>query len=229
MKCILVDDDPVVRKLLNRIVSDNKSVEVIGEYENGEQAHKFITNNELDLVFLDVEMPGMSGMELIDTLKNVPQVIIVSANAHYAAESYNYNVTDFIVKPITKERVDLAINKAHEINSSVTVYKKNRSFIFVKDGTIIKKIRLNDIHWIEALGDYVAINLVSGKKVTVLSTMKSMQAKLPDSFVRIHRSFIIPVEQIDEIEDNTVVLGEKLLPISKRYKEGFMKELELLK
>ena len=228
MKCILVDDDPVVRKFLNRVVSNNKSVEILGECEDGKEAYQFISKNDLDLVFLDIEMPGMSGLELIDSLKNVPQVIIVSSDATYAAESYNYNVTDFIVKPITQERVDLAIQKAHEINSSVTFYKKNRSFIFVKDGTIIKKIRLNEIHWIEALGDYVAINLTSGKKVTVLSTMKSMEAKLPDSFVRIHRSFIIPVEQIEEIEDNTVVLGDKLLPISKRYKEGFMKELELL-
>lgn len=228
MNTIIVDDDPLVRKLLGNLLGKITSVNLLGEFEDALSALEFVKSNQVELMFLDVQMPNMSGLEMIEHLESNVEVVMITSNADYAAESYNYDVADFIVKPLDKERVVKAIDKVNKLRTSYKPYKVNRDFAFVKDGTIIKKLKLSEIVWIEAFGDYVKINLETGRKITVLSTMKGMEGRLPGNFARIHRSYIIPIEKIDEIEDNTVVLGEKLLPLSKHYKEKFLKLLDLI-
>lgn len=226
MNAIIVDDDLMVRKMLSEIVKKIPNVDLVEEFEDAESALVYLNRNEVDLVFLDIQMPGMSGLEMISALKTSPEIVMIISNAEFAAETYNYDVADFIVKPLDKERVSKAVEKVEKLHASFKPLKLNRGFAFVKDGTVIKKLKLSEVSWVEAFGDYVKFYLESGKKITVLSTMKGMEGRLPENFARIHRSYIIPIEKIGEIEDNTVVLGDKLLPLSKHYKESFLKLLD---
>lgn len=228
MKCVIVDDDSMVRKVVESYIRKDKRLKLAAIAEDGKEGKVVIEKFRPDIVFLDIEMPGMNGMELIRSLDHSPNIVLITSKKEYAAESYDYDVADFIVKPIEYGRFLQAVDKVIQMSSSMSSGARHDKFMFIKDGTVIYKVNYEDIHWIEALGDYVSVNLLTGKKFTVLSTMKSMESKLPDSFVRVHRSFIIPIEKIKEVEDNTVVLVEKLLPVSKHYKENFMKALDLV-
>lgn len=227
MKCVIVDDDSMVLKVIESYVNKDSRLNLVGVASDGEQGKALIDRVRPDIVFLDIEMPGMNGMELIRSIESSPNIVLISSKKEYAAESYDYDVADFIVKPVEFERFKQSVDKVEQMASSMSSGNRYSKFMFIKDGTVIYKINYADVHWIEALGDYVSVNLVGGKRHTVLSTMKSMALKLPDDFVRIHRSYIIPIEKINEIEDNTVVLNDKLLPVSKHYKENFMRALDL--
>lgn len=227
MKCVLIDDEPMDLMALSKLMSAYSEVEIVGSFQNSIEAKDFVNNNKVDILVLDVEMPELNGIDFIKSIKNVEHVILISSNKTYAADSYDYNVTDYIVKPVQKNRLDQAVDKVKQFDESIKT-SSNRDFAFVKDGTKIIRIDFKEILFIEALADYVQINTTQGR-FTVLATMKSMQANLPeDDFFRIHRSYIVRKDKIRVIEDNMILMETKNIPISRSSKQEFFNTFNFL-
>lgn len=230
MNCIVVDDDLMSTEALKKCIEGTFSLNLVGEFGSAEEALEGLNDLRVDLIFLDVEMPGMSGIEFIRNLKDVPQIIITSAKSNYAAEAFDYNVTDYIVKPVDLDRFHQSVERARVMNENfqVSARKPGNDVFFVKEDTRLVKINAKDISYIEAKADYVSINTTK-KRHTILSTMKAIESKLdPGDFVRIHRSFIVRLDSINEIDNNVVSVGEKLLPVSRSYKVNLLEKLNML-
>ncbi|MEO9533903.1 MAG: LytTR family DNA-binding domain-containing protein [Crocinitomicaceae bacterium] len=227
LKAAILDDDAISRKILENFISNSSHLELVAQYENPVTALKELSSISCDLVFLDMEMPEMTGLEFIAAAKNIPQVIIASSKSDYAADSYNFDVTDYLVKPIETERFNQAVEKAVEISTAIQSGPEQNHF-FIKKNKSYSRVKFEDIDYIEALADYVQINADSGR-FTVLSTMKSIANRLPQKkFIRVHRSYIVALDKIMRIDDNLIVVGEKSIPVSRSYKEDLMKNLNLL-
>jgi len=228
MNCIIVDDDELSRLALRHCVERTENLILIAECENATQALESIRSQKIDLIFLDIEMPEMSGIDFIRNFQDLPQIIFVTINNGYRAEAFDYNVTDFIIKPVEYSRFLQGVDKAREINETIQVSSECETDILIKKDYKLIKIDVKEINWIEALADYVNIYTSNGR-FTVLSTMKSIEQKLPSiEFVRVHRSYIIRIDKISEMNVNTVKIGKKLVPIGRSYKENFMIKLKLI-
>jgi DNA-binding LytR/AlgR family response regulator len=232
MNCIIIDDDAISRRVVEEFVNRTDFLELKYSFENAIDAIKKseIFKSEIDLIFLDIEMPEMDGIDFLNTLTNLPQVIIISSKEKYAVNAFDYDVTDYLLKPITYSRFFKAVSKAKKIEESKT--KKKGNEIYVKKNSALVRLKFDDILWVEALENYVII-AVFNEKFTIHFTMKSIENQLPSEiFKRIHRSFIINITKIDRIEDNSVLIksneGSKNIPIGKAYKEKFMSEINLM-
>lgn len=240
MNCIIVDDDKLSRKVLTEFVNRTENLVLIDTFESAVQAINSLKKikDKLDLVFLDIEMPDMSGMEFLQNLKTYPQIIIASSKEKYALEAFEYDVTDYLLKPISYSRffksVTKAIKKEQEsisFNNSSNGIKLDDE-IFIKKNSTLIKLKYEDIFYIEALENYITVNSIDDK-YTIHFTMKAIESKLPsDFFKRVHRSFIVNIKNIKGIEDNSVIIKlkntTKLIPIGKSYKENLMDELNLI-
>lgn len=226
MNCIIVDDEEISRKVVEKCAERTDFLNIVGVCESAIEAKKLLETNMVDVIFLDIEMPEMSGLDLIRNFKEIPQIVFISSKAEYAAEAFDYDVTDYIVKPVDYARFLKAAEKANEINENIQ--RKGADHIFIKKESRLVRVDFKDIHWVEALADYVNIYTPS-ERHTVLSTMKAIEAKLPESqFMRIHRSYIVRLDQIREIEDNNVALDGKNLPISRSKKDEFLSKMNTL-
>ncbi len=229
MKCLVVDDDALSREIVEDLVKEAEGLELSASCSGAMEAFNYLNKNEVDVIFLDVEMPGMSGLELIRNIDVLPQVVLITSHTEYALESYEYNVTDFIAKPIQPARFLKAVEKVKKLHSMEEVPATNTSrTIFIKTDSRLVQVDTGHILYIEALGNYV--NLYTSKgRYTILSTMKDIEKKLglPD-FIRVHRSFIVRVDKIEVIEDNYIVINEKQINIGKVYKEELANRLNLL-
>jgi len=232
MKCIIVDDDLIALKLIKQLISKVPEIELVNEFTSAQEALDFINDkNKIDLIFLDIEMPQMSGLEFIRAQNHKAQIVLVSGHSGYAAEAFDYNVTDFLTKPLQFERFLKAVEKVKEIQENLrTSNRVNRTGdLYLKQGSRLVHINERDILYVEALADYVTVHCDSGEKFTILSTMKSIEHKLSsEDFVRIHRSYIIRLEKIKAIEDDTVSVGPIILPISRSQKPVLFDKLHLL-
>lgn len=227
MNCVIVDDDPIAREVLKKCIERHGELILLKEFESAMVASKELPALRCDLVFLDIEMPEMSGIEFMQENPEVSQVVVVSGKSEYAAEAFDYNVTDYMIKPLDYERFCKAVAKAKDIESNLKPGDQ-LDHIFVKKSGRLVKLYLVDIVYIEALSDYITIHSKQGK-FTVLSTMKAVESKLGQKhFVRIHRSYIIRYDQITEIKENTVDVGITGLPVSRRYKTPLMQRLNTL-
>ncbi|MDX9694875.1 MAG: LytTR family DNA-binding domain-containing protein [Bacteroidales bacterium] len=232
INCIIIDDDVLSRRVVEEFVNRTDFLSLKYSFENAVEAIKRsdIFNDEIDLIFLDIEMPEMDGIDFLNTLSNLPQVIIVSSKEKYAISAFDYDVTDYLLKPVTYGRFFKAVSKAKQIHE--TKAKKKSGEIYVKKASALVRLKFEDILWVEALENYVII-AVFNEKFTIHFTMKSIENQLPtDIFKRIHRSFIINIGKIERIEDSSVVIksseGLKSIPIGKAYKDKFMKEINLM-
>lgn len=228
MNCIVVDDDPIQRELIQSYIKDIDLLEQVGAYDNAQDALHALQKHEIDIVFLDVEMPKMSGIDLIKSLSRMPQIILITSHEKYAVPAFDFDVTDFLVKPVEFPRMVKAVNKAMDrINRNVPT---NEDYdMFVKDGSQLIKINTGNIQFINALSDYVKIK-TNSKEYAILYTMKNIQEKLPvNKFMRVHRSYIVRLDQIDKIEDHIIEIGKHLIPVSKSYREDLYRKLNLLK
>ena len=224
MKCIIIDDDKLSRKTLERHIQNRPELKLVGQYEDAVSALPILKNKEVDLVFLDVVMPNMSGIELMKFLEDLPQIIIISEHKEYAVEGFNFNVTDFLTKPITKERFSNAIDKAFERRIFEQVKEDHYQSISVKQRSGYINIVTDDILYIEGFGDYVNVILSEGKKVTVLSTIKGMEEQLADfNFKRIHRSYIVNLKKVNKVVENDVFVGNHTIPVSRTYRTSLIK------
>jgi DNA-binding LytR/AlgR family response regulator len=230
MRCLIVDDDEFSRSVIEDLVKEIDTLELIKSCSDAVEAFKIIKEEHIDLVFLDIEMPKMDGLEMMRSLSPLPQVILVTAHEKYAVESYEYDVTDFLQKPISLARfmkaVDKAINRFEEKRASITTQDKT---IFIKADSRLVQLNTEDILFVEALGNYMRIFVADGSKYTILSTMKDISSKLNNNdFVRVHRSFIVRMDKIQSIEDNYIVIDKKQISIGKAYKDDLTQKLNLL-
>lgn len=227
MNCIIVDDDKLAVKTVENCIERIEFLTLIGTANSGADAINLLEKNkEIDLIFLDIEMPEMSGFDFIKNFKT-PQVIFITGNKDYAAETYNYDVTDFILKPVEFNRLLKAAQKAKDIYETINTNQRNSADLYIKKNSRLIRIDAKDIMYIEAMGDYVNI-YTKNAKFTIQSTMKSIESRLSKvDFARIHNSFIIRLDKIVEIEDETISLGEKNFPLSRTYKNAFFQRLNI--
>ncbi|MGB0525795.1 MAG: LytR/AlgR family response regulator transcription factor [Flammeovirgaceae bacterium] len=228
-KCLVVDDEEFSREVVKQFISRTDSLELHGECFNAEDAFVELRKGQTDIVFLDVEMPGMSGIDLVKQLEVIPQVIMITSRQEYAVDAFNHSLTDYLVKPINYPRFLKAVDKAKQnITNNKSIIDTQKNDIYVKADSKIVRLQLSNILFIEALSDYVIINTPE-KKLIVHSTMKGMERKLPATdFIRVHRSYIVNVKKIDTIEDMTIIMPTKNIPIGASYKNKFMERLNFL-
>lgn len=237
MKTIVVDDDQLSRKVVEEFVKKTEALTLVNSYSNAVEAINGLSNNKeaVDLIFLDVEMPGMSGIEFLNSLENAPYVIIISAKESYALEAFEYDVTDYILKPVSYSRFFKAVTKVQkrvELNEGISTFSDSSNEIFIKKNNTLIRLNYNDILYVEALENYVIVTTFV-EKFTIHFTMKSILNKLPDSkFKRVHRSYIVNINTIRGIEDNNMIIdleeGAKRIPIGKSYKDKLMKDINLI-
>lgn len=235
MNCIIVDDDALSRKIVESLIEKTESLRLLGSYGSALEAIKAFDGPEtVDLIFLDIEMPEMSGLEFLNTLDSPPQVIIVTGNEKYAVEAFDYDVTDFLLKPLELTRFLKSVNKAKSRRaevSQVTSRTGNEIFIKKKNSTLVR-LSFDDVIWIEALENYVIISTFE-EKFTIHFTMKAIIDKFPESqFKRVHRSYIVNVSKITMIEDSAIIvktrMGDKSIPIGKSYRDDLLSEINLI-
>ena len=232
--CLIVDDEPLARNLLKEYVNKVPYLDLKGTCSNAIEAMELMRRHPVDLLLLDIQMPDITGTTFVKTLQRKPLVIFTTAYSDYALESYDLDVVDYLLKPITFERFLRAIDKVGQRVTSVTVVtavkptqgEAESSFIFVKDGTKLVKVRWEDILYIEGLKDYVTIH-TREKKIVTLQRLKTLETQLPaNKFIRIHNSYIVALGAIDVIHKNDVQVGKTLLPISDTYRRAFREFIE---
>jgi DNA-binding LytR/AlgR family response regulator len=230
MNCIIVDDDEMSRNAMEHLVEQVKFLRLVKICSNSVETLNTLNEEKIDLMFLDIEMPELSGLQLIKSLEKPPLTILATSKKEYAIEAFEHNVVDYLVKPIVIERFFKAVTKAREIfeGSKQVVDLSNKDYIYIKTNSALIKINTKEILWVEASGDYITIN-ASEKKYVIHSKMKTIESKLsPEKFVRVHRSFIVSIDNINSIDDSVIVMDKKLIPIGAVYKENLMKRLNLL-
>ncbi|RME96266.1 MAG: DNA-binding response regulator [Bacteroidetes bacterium] len=228
MKCLSIDDNPMALEALSQLIQQVDFLEYKGGFTNALEALPLLEQGEVDLIFLDIEMPKISGLELIDTLAHPPLIIMVSAKQEYAINAFEKHVVDYLLKPVRLPRFLSAVNFAKKLYESRQKQKDLARTIFVKANGKWNKLVVDDIKYLQAMGDYVRIFTKSGSFM-VNNTMKNLLQNLPENqFVRTHRSYIVNINQIDNIEDNTIVIDRDVIPISERFKASFLDKLNLL-
>jgi DNA-binding LytR/AlgR family response regulator len=228
-KTLIVDDNKVARTMLAEMLKKIDGIKIAGEFEDAPSAISAIKKGEVDILFLDVEMPAMSGIELLRMLPKKPISILVSAKPAYAVEAFELNVVDFLVKPLSVPRVIAAVERAKELltEKNTNINAVENDYVFIKDGKTIRKIEIQSILWLEAKGDYVKIATQKGNYI-IHSTLSNLEEKLlGKEFIRIHRGYIIPLNKIDYIEDGVAHIEGTPLPVSENYKSALMKQLKL--
>ncbi len=231
MKCIVVDDNKLARAALKQLIEKVDFLELKAECEDAIEAFNYLKKETVDLIFLDVEMPGMSGIDLVKNLDQRPVIIMITAKQNYAVEAFELNVADYIIKPVDISRFMIAVQRAKELFESkdkkIEVNEKEH-YIFVRANSVLTKIQLKDILYIQALGDYVTI-YTPEKRYTIHITLRAMEEKLRSArFYRLHRSYLVGLDHINNIEDNTVFLGKNHIPIGEQFKKELLKRLNLV-
>ena len=241
MKTLLIDDDESARIILRQLCKYNSHIEIIEEFSNAIQAIKYLNKNRgIDLIFLDIHMPDFTGFDFLDTIQEPPHIIITTSDDASAFNAFNYDcIVDFLKKPLQKERFNKGVDKVLKryqqkeqkedtITSSTLVSYDTSQELYVSVNRRLVKIRIEQIAFIQAKGDYIKIQTQTQHYI-VHSTLKKIQQKLPENtFLQVHRSYIINVTQIVDIEDNSAVIAKQVIPISKTKKEHLMKRLNLL-
>lgn len=228
LNCVIVDDSSIQRMIVGKLVSNHINLNLVGEFSNALEAKNFMSYNSIDLLFLDVEMPVVSGFDLLDGLKVKPQVIFITSKPEYALKAFDYDATDYLQKPINNARFDAAIKRA--INM-FTMMKESQEedgeHIFIKSKLKKLKVFTSKIKWIEAFGDYVKV-VTEDENHLVLSTMKAFENDLSkDKFVRVHKSFIVNIDKVDKFNSKFAEIGTTKIPLSRNKKEDLKKALEV--
>ncbi|MEQ3665908.1 LytTR family DNA-binding domain-containing protein [Olleya sp.] len=237
MNCIIIDDEATARMIISQLCSNVPSLNVLEEFPNAMQAIKYLNQNEVDLIFLDIHMPDFTGFDFIETLKNPPKIVLTTSDPNFAIQAFEYDcIVDYLVKPITLERFKKAIDKAElikettakPVSKSENVETSSGNDLYVNIDRRLIKIDIPSIYLVEAKGDYIQVK-TEDKNYTVHSTLKKIEDKLPDDlFLKVHRSYIINIKKIIDIEDNSVLIKKDVIPVSRSNRPELMKRLNLL-
>jgi len=232
INAIAIDDEPLALQLVSGYIEKTPGLNLAGSFDNPLDAIEFLNNEAVDLIFVDIQMPDLSGLEFTRSLARGPKVIFTTAYEKYALEGFRLDVIDYLLKPFSYEEFLKAVQKAvrlikleKEVPEQVDT---NNEFLFLKSDYKIRRINFNDILYIEGLKDYVKVFIHgSDKPVLSLITLKALEAKLPEAkFMRVHRSFIVNLERIDTIERSRIVFGKTYIPVGEQYKDKFQEFLD---
>lgn len=225
LTCIIVDDDEMSRATIEHYVTQTDFLHLEGVCSSAIEALNLLKQSEIDILFLDIEMPGMSGLDLLESMVRIPSVVLITSKEEYAVKAFEYDVIDYLLKPIEYVRFLKAVNKVSERLHETTIDKND---IFIKSDLKFVKINFTEILYVEAMADYVVIHIDKSKHI-IHSTMKAIEKKLStDYFVRVHRSYIVNIRKIDTVENATIVIKDKRIPVGASYKNDFMNKLKIL-
>lgn len=236
LNCVIVEDEPLARNLLTEYVGKVPSLNLIEACSSPIAALEVLRNNSIDVLFLDVQMPELTGISLLKVLQKRPLVVLTTAYSEYALQGYELDVVDYLLKPITFERFLRAVAKVTQrlesAKSNTAAVDKSspppeQPFVFIKDGTKLVKIVFDDILYVEGLKDYVTIHLSNNQKVVSLQRLKALEEQLPaDKFIRVHNSFIVALKSIDVVHKNNIQIRNAQIPIGETYKKSFQEFIE---
>ncbi|WP_348822817.1 LytR/AlgR family response regulator transcription factor [Flavobacterium aestuarii] len=242
MNCIVIDDEALARTIIGQMIKKHADLNFIDEFQNAMEAIKFLNQSTvpIDIIFLDIHMPGFTGFDFIQTIKNPPLVILITSDRNFAIEAFEYKcIVDYLVKPITEERFLKAVNKIEAQKNILPSYavpadaqpvqpNDTASEFYINIDRRLIKINMASINVIEAKGDYILIK-TEDKNYTVHSTLKKIEDKLPaSSFLKVHRTYIINIKKIIDIEDNSVLIAKEVIPVSRSNRPELMKRLNML-
>lgn len=239
MRCIAIDDEPIALKVIERFVKKVPFLESLGSFQNPVEASLFLQENPTDLIFLDIQMPDLTGIQFLQSLTHPPKVIFTTAYSEYAAESYDLDAVDYLLKPIPFERFLKAVNKAFKLHQVEAEQESGHEeedakhdamspYLFLKSDTRIFKVKRDEIQYIEGMRDYIAVHIPQKRIMTLMSLSKMLLRLPPSDFIRVHKSYIINLHHITLIQQNRIVIGEKEIPISNTYREDFFNRIEKL-
>ena len=228
LNCVVVDDSSIQRMIIAKLVNNHPNLNLVGDFSNAIEAKSCMSVNDVDLIFLDVEMPVISGFDFLDGLKTNPQIIFITSKAEYALKAFDYDATDYLQKPIILERFNSSVKRAVD----QYVYKNDTNdndgeHIFIKSNLKKLKIFISRIKWIEAFGDYVRV-VTEDNSNLVLSTMKAFEKELPNNrFLRVHKSYIINIDKVESFNSKFIEIGSTKIPLSRNKKEDLVKALSM--
>lgn len=231
MNCLIVDDNKIARTTMKQLASQVKDISLVGECTNALEAYNLMQEEPVDLLLLDIEMPGMTGIELTRSLGGKrPVIIFTTAKKEYAVEAFELNVADYIVKPVTVARFMQAMDKARELieSNKVEVRTEADEFVFIRDSNIVRRLKIDEILFAEAMGDYVKL-YTTQKFYAIHTTLKAVEERLPAAkFIRTHRSYIVAISKIDTIQDGALVINGKTVPVADAYRAALNKRMNIL-
>jgi len=231
INCLIVDDEPLARRILEKYIAQVHSLNLVHQCKNAAEAAAYLYEHQVDIMFLDIKMPELSGLDLLKTLYKPPAVIITTAYAEYALEGYEYAVADYLLKPFSFERFLKAVNRIQPQKSTPTVQetssgKTESNFIFLREDKIEHKVFYSDINYIEAYGNFIKVH-TNNKVLLASEKISTLEKELPENiFVRSHKSYIIAVPKIDQVEGNMISIAGKVIPIGGFFKN---KVFEIIK
>jgi len=226
IKCLIIDDEPSAQIILKNFIKNVDFLELSGTCNNAIEALEILQTSDIDLLFLDIKMPKISGLTFFKSLQNPPKAIFTTAYPKYAVDGFNVNALDFLLKPFSFERFLTASNKALENHTSINLTKTSNNSILLKSNKTIHKVLLKDILFLEAYGDYVKV-YTKNKLIITNKTFSAILELLPESkFIRVHKSFAIYLDAIISLSGNQITLNEHHIPIGQKYKSGFLKFLK---
>lgn len=228
ISCITIDDEPLALKQIAMYIKKTSFLNLVGSFESAMEALNFLNNNTVDLMFVDIQMPDLGGMDLVKSLENCPKVIFTTAFSEFAVEGFKVDALDYILKPLDYPTFMKAANKAKThfdlLKSTLEKLNANAEHLFLKSEYKIVRIEIGKILYIESMQEYIRIHLENAKPVMSLLSMKNIEQKLPSSrFMRVHRSYIVNLEKITTIERNRILFDKEYIPVSDQYKDAFRK------
>lgn len=230
IKCAIVDDSRLQRLAIVKLIEEHSALDLVAEWNNAIETKNGLLDVEVDLLFLDIEMPILTGFDLLDDLENKPKIIFVTGKTKYAFKAFDYDAVDYLRKPLKRERFNASVEKAISLirPESVSVAEdKEDEFIFVKSNLKKRKIYLNKLKYVEALGDYVKLIMEDSDPVVVLATMKSFENQLVEGrFLRVHKSFIVNLNKVERYNSRNIEIEGEQIPVSRHKKAALNEALE---
>jgi DNA-binding LytR/AlgR family response regulator len=231
MNALIVDDNKMARIALSELAGRIDDLTIVAECSGAYEAYNLILSESIDLLLLDIEMPGMSGLELTKNLtKKRPVIIFITSRKEYAADAFDLNVVDYIIKPVTGPRFIQAIDKAREIldSNQEEVNVREEEFVFIRDSNIVRRLKLDSILFAEAMGDYVKL-YTAEKFYAIHTTLKTVEERLPASrFLRVHRSYLVAINKIDSMEGGALIINHKPIPVADAYRAALNKRMNII-
>lgn len=227
LTCMVIDDSNLQRLSITKLVKDHDSLELVAEYNNALKTKEALKKQPVDLLFLDIEMPILSGFDLLDNIENKPEIIFITGKTQYAFQAFDYKALDYLQKPVDKKRFEVAVQKAIEIHllKHEKEYNTDDNYIMIKSNLKKHKLFLDTVKYVQACGDYVKV-FTDSDRYTVLSTMKAFENKLPDEqFLRIHKSYIVNLYRVENYTSKMVNINTEEMPLSRNRKNDLEKAL----
>lgn len=229
MNCLIVDDNKIARTALKHLVGGFDFLTLAGDCEDVMAAGTILNTKKIDLILLDIELPKITGIDFLKTVPNHPLVILITARAEYAVEAFEYNVVDFLVKPVKEERFRKAVLRAREIfESNNKLVEVNNDYFFIREKGLSTKLLINDILFVQALGDYVNIH-TEKKRYTIHYTLSAIEKELPSArFMRVHRSYLLALNKVEAVEEGIAMVYQNPIPVGDNQRAELMRRLNLL-